>query len=334
MMPTSLVRGPLRTIVRLPLSSPASTRAFSTHIVLKTSEASSTDSSTQQESTRPPRRPFGAKKRFDNNSNNERRARRFSGNKDRTTAKFERPASVPYNTQQPLYFAEPEDWVVSSVTAPRPLYANVATGDADATSDKIGAALIETATVTGFRAHGVLDPWVEQSVVRELSEIEKAGSAKDHRKKADTSVEYQDFYIQGLSSTVQEILNPKNKINRFNNGGLANAGLAQIKYEASSEETAEAGKKDGSATTSAVAKDETLVERSWKRLEYYGGDYTRPAHPLNHLASQPPQGIKPAGPKGKVVLEHVNGLIGQNQTIGFEDKKKMLRAVQKGLSGY
>ncbi|KAF9168525.1 hypothetical protein DFQ26_006684 [Actinomortierella ambigua] len=353
MIPRSLVQGPLRTI-----ASPAtryiasSTRAFTTYPVLKTDEAPATSSATDgaEQQQQAPRRAFGGKKRFDSNNNNsnnrnfkgknnDRRARRYSGNNDRSVPKFERPAPVPYNTQQPLYFAEPEDWVVSSVTGPRPLYANVATGDADASASKVGGALIETATVTGLRAHGDLDPWVEQSVLRELSEV-AATSGKDHQKKSDTSVEFQEFYIQGLSSNFQEILNPKNKINRFNNGGLAN----QARYEASSEETtttspsssssSSATTETATATTATAAKDETLVERSWKRLEYHGGDYSRPAHPLKHLASQPPQGIKPAGSKGKEVLEHVSALVGQNQSVGFEDKKKMLRAVQKGLSGF
>ncbi|KAG0243774.1 hypothetical protein BGW41_001286 [Actinomortierella wolfii] len=333
-MPRSFVRGPLRTIVSSSVSATAqkaaARRAFTTFPVLKSEEASSATNTDQQQQQpkqqqQQRRRPFDNKKRFDNS---DRRGSRRADRSSPAAPKFERAPSVKYDTTQPLHFAEPEDWVVSSVLSPRPLYANVASGNADSTSDKMNASLIGTSTVAGLRAHGDLDPYVEQALIQELSEIEK-DSSKDHRKAADTKLDYQPFLYEGLSSNFQEILNPKNKINRFNNGGVP--GQANIKYEPSSDEVTAA---TTASTASASTKDEELVERSWKRLEYYGGDYSRPAEPLKYLASKPPQGIKPAGKNGARVLESMSALIGQNQSIGFEDKKKMLRAVQKGLGGY
>ncbi|KAG0253825.1 hypothetical protein BG011_006136 [Mortierella polycephala] len=264
-----------------------------------------------------PRRPDGDRRSSNNRSS-------------RPAERFELPPTIPYDTTKELEFADQAEWEVSSVLEPRPAFANIAAGrgttaplginNTNNANDVMGTALPGTAFsahISGVRSHGDLDPEVEQSLIQELSTIQQ-DKEKDHRKVADLSpaaqVEHQKFLFHRLTNNFQEILNPRNPINRFNNGNVKH--MANNQYVTGSDEV--------------VALGDQQLEKSWKRLERLGGDYSRSIDPLSLLGDAG----KVGGPSGKAVLENVSQLIGQNQSIGLEDKKKMLKAVEKGLGGY
>ncbi|KAF9922741.1 hypothetical protein FBU30_007138 [Linnemannia zychae] len=259
------------------------------------------------------------------------RERRFKSNRpprnnrDRGEASpasnFQPQPNIPYDTTKELQFADKVDWEVSSVFDSRPLYSNIAVGrgsvqtlgvaphDPSNIVDVVLPATAYSAHITGIRTNGNLDPEAEQSLIQTIAPIAN-DSSKDHRKKSDIgATEHQEFLYR-MTQNFQETMNPKNPINKFNNAGIKH--VAEIKYDIGSDE---APVVDGA------------VEKSWKRLERLGGDYSRPSAPLSLLSKS-----KTApGKVGQQVLNQVSQLIGQNQSIGLEDKKKLLKAVQSGL---
>ncbi|KAI8604537.1 hypothetical protein EDD21DRAFT_366000 [Dissophora ornata] len=238
-------------------------------------------------------------------------------------SRFQPPPSIPYDSKTELKFADKIDWEVSSVVESRPLYANVAAsrgtvaplGTIAVNGDNYNPLLPGTAFsahITGVRANGDLDPEVEQSLIQDLASIQ-GDKEKDHRKKSDIpSVENRSFLLR-MSQNYQEVLNPRNVVNRFNNGNAKN--VAGITYENGSDEVEQ-------------AQGDQQAEKSWKRLERLGGDYTRASDPLSLLSSSKP------GENAQDLLKHISQTVGQNQSIGLEDKKKLLKAMEKGLAGY
>ncbi|KAF9339747.1 hypothetical protein BGZ91_004856 [Linnemannia elongata] len=292
----------------------------------------------RQTGRRPPRRDNNTndttgsssslgERRFNNNNNRGSRPPRSNRDRDNSfspASKFQSPPTIPYDISKELQFADKSDWEVSSVLDARPLYANIAAGRG--TIPALGVSTLQDRTnvvataipgtafsahITGVRSHGDFDPEVEQSLIQTLAPL-AGDSSKDHRKKSDiAAVEHQAF-LRCMTHNFQEIMNPRNPINRFNNAGIKH--VAGIKYDIGSDE----------ATALEGAE-----EKSWKRLERLGGDYSRASSPLS-LRS------KSKGKTGKVgqeVLKNVSDLIGQNQSIGLEDKKKLLKAVESGLGG-
>ncbi|KAG0338671.1 hypothetical protein BG000_003607 [Podila horticola] len=244
--------------------------------------------------------------------------------------RFEAPPTIPYDNTKELQFADKVDWAITSVLESRPLYANVASGKG--TVAPLGTAAVNnshtgfsqssdiysinmpgtafSAETVGVRADGDFDPEIEQSLIQELGPLQ-SNKDKDHRKASDVSLDNKKFAFH-MTHNYQEIMNPRNAINRFNNGNVKH--MAATKYEIGSDEVASAGKDQ--------------AEKSWKRLERLGGDYTRASNPLSLLA-------KPkSGKSGSALLESISPLIGQNQSIGLEDKKKFMKALEKGLGGY
>ncbi|KAF9563265.1 hypothetical protein EC968_004962 [Mortierella alpina] len=272
-----------------------------------------TETSSSRSASRRPRR-------FDNKNNTGKGGDRSS----RPAVRFQAPASIPYDTSKELQFPDKVDWEISSVFESRPVYANVAAGrgtvaplginNTNNSNNVVGTLLPGTAFsahISGVRSHGDFDPEAEQRLIQELAPIQ-ASKDKDHRKASDVSAENQKFLFHQLSSNFQEIMNPRNGINRFNNGNVKH--VAGIQYNAGSDEVQAAG--------------DQQVEKSWRRLERLGGDYSRASAPLSLL------GVKHDGEKGQALLEDVSLLIGQNQSIGLEDKKKFMKVVEKNLSGY
>ncbi|KAF9900987.1 hypothetical protein EC991_006629 [Linnemannia zychae] len=262
-------------------------------------------------------------RRFNNNRNSGPRSPRNSRDRDSATpaSKFQSPPPIPYDTSKELQFAEKVDWEVSSVLDCRPLYSNIAGGNGSTHTLGVSAQdptnIIATSTpgtrfsahITGIRNHGDFDPEVEESLIQTLAPL-AGDSSKDHRKKSDVpAIEHQPF-LHHMTQNFQEIMNPRNHINRFNNAGIKH--VAGIKYDVGSDET---------------PVTEGAVEKSWKRLERLGGDYSRASAPLSLLSKN----NKKSGPVGQEVLKNVSQLIGQNRSIGLEDKKKMLKAVESGL---
>ncbi|KAG0208512.1 Aminopeptidase 2 mitochondrial [Mortierella sp. GBA30] len=266
-------------------------------------------------------RRFNSKRphRLDNNN-----ARNHNDRASRAASRFQAPPTIPYDSAKELQFADKIDWEVSSVLESRPAFANVAAGRGTAAplgisnthniNNVVGNALpgvAISAHISGVRSHGDLDPEVEQSLVQELTPIQ-GSKDKDHRKASDVSVEHQKFLFHQLTGNFQEIMNPRNEINRFNNGNVKH--MESIKYVVGSDEIQTAG--------------DQQAEKSWKRLERLGGDYSRASTPWTLIGS------KYAGKKGRVLLDDVSQLIGQNQSIGLEDKKKFLKAVEHNLGGF
>ncbi|KAF9085318.1 hypothetical protein BGX23_009786 [Mortierella sp. AD031] len=259
-------------------------------------------------------------RRFNNRSGP--RPQRRNNRDDTPASKFQSSPTIPYDTTKELQFADKVDWEVSSVLDPRPLYANIAAGRG--TTAPLGVSSLDptnvvatsipgttfSAHITGIRAHGDFDPEVEQSLIQTLTPL-AGDSSKDHRKKSDiAAVEHQTF-LHHMTQNYQEITNPRNPINKFNNGGVKH--VAGIKYDVGSDE----------------APLEGAVEKSWRRLERLGGDHSRASAPLSLLS----ESNKKTGKVGQELLNNVSQLIGQNQSIGLEDKKKMLKAVESGLGG-
>ncbi|KAG0325781.1 hypothetical protein BGZ99_000158 [Dissophora globulifera] len=270
-----------------------------------------------------PRRPSNTRRpRF-----SDRQSSSDSGNVT-SPSRFKAQPSIPYNTSKELQFEEEIDWEVSSVLKSRPLYANIAAGRG--TIPELGTAAVSgsqyntalpgtaiSAHITGVRTHGVFDPEVEQSLIQDLATVTLQAD-KDHRKKADlTSVENQPVLFN-LTHNVQEVMNPRNKINRFNNGNIKH--VANISYDSSASDE---------VSSSGTSSTDLQQERSWKRLERLGGDYTRASSPSSLLASK-----AVASENGKALFETVSRLVGQNQSIGLEDKKRFMKAIEKGLGGY
>lgn len=270
---------------------------------------------------------------FNKGRSGERRPRQFNRNNKNNSApapRFQAPPSIPYDTTKELQFVDNVDWAITSVLESRPLYANVASSKGAVAP--LGTAAVNlsnagfsqssdihsismpgtafSAETVGVRADGDFDPEVEQNLIQELGSLQ-SNKDKDHRKATDVSLDNQKvaFY---MTHNYQEIMNPRNAINRFNNGNIKH--MAATKYEIGSDEVAGA--------------DKDQVEKSWKRLERLGGDYTRSSNPLSLLT-------KPkTGKSGSALLESISPLIGQNQSIGLEDKKKFMKALEKGLGGY
>ncbi|KAG9062886.1 hypothetical protein KI688_005193 [Linnemannia hyalina] len=292
---------------------------------------------TQQAGRRPPRRDNNSndntgssssgERRF-NNTNNRgprpARNNRYQDNNFSPASKFQSPPTIPYDISKELQFAEKSDWEVSSVLDARPLYANIAAGRG--TTPTLGVSTLQDRTnvvaaaipgtafsahITGVRSHGDFDAEVEQSLIQTLAPL-AGDSSKDHRKKSDVAAVEHQAFLHRMTHNFQEVMNPRNPINRFNNGGIKH--VAGIKYDIGSDE---------------ASTVEGAEEKSWKRLERLGGDYSRASSPLSLLS-------KSKGKTGKVgqeVLKNVSALIGQNQSIGLEDKKKFLKAVESGLGG-
>lgn len=229
--------------------------------------------------------------------------------------RFRAPPSIPYNTTKELRFADEIDWEITSVFKPRPIYANVAAGRG--TVAPLGTIAVNgshynplppgtafLAHLTGVRANGELDPEVEQSLIQDLAKV-SSDESKDHRNKLDLPSTENHHYLFRLAQTYQEIMNPRNTINRFNNGNVKH--IADIKYD-------------------DIGSDDLQTEKAWKRLELLGGDYTRASDPLSLL---PPSGND--GANRKTVLDNVGQLLGQNRSIGLQDKKKLLKVVDKIL---
>ncbi|KAF9366803.1 hypothetical protein BGX34_006072 [Mortierella sp. NVP85] len=236
--------------------------------------------------------------------------------------RFQAPPSIPYDTTKELQFPDENDWEVSSVVKSRPIYANIAASRG--TWAPLGTAAVNgrnynplypgttfSAHLTGVRSNGDLDPEVEESVIHDLTAI--SNGDKDHRKKSDLPSTENQYYLLHMTQNFQEITNPRNPINRFNNGNVKH--VAGIKYEAESHEV--------------QSTSDQQAEKSWKRLERLGGDYSRAGDPLSLLPAS-----EKVSANGKAVLENVSQLLSQNKSIGLQDKKKMLRAVEKGLGGY
>ncbi|KAG0303903.1 hypothetical protein BGZ97_001698 [Linnemannia gamsii] len=267
-------------------------------------------------------------RRFNNRSTNDRGSRPPRNNRDRDAnyspaSKFQSPPTIPYDTSKELQFADKVDWEVSSILDSRPLYANIAGGRG--TTATLGVSTVQDRTnvvataipgtafsahITGVRSYGDFDPEVEQSLIQTLAPI-AGDSSKDHRKKSDVAAVEHQAFLNRMTHNFQEIMNPRNPINKFNNAGIKH--VAAIKYEIGSDD----------ASTLEGAE-----EKSWRRLERLGGDYSRASAPLSLLSKG-----KKAGKVGEEVLKNVSDLIGQNQSIGLEDKKKFLKAVEKGLGG-
>ncbi|KAF9545113.1 hypothetical protein EC957_011268 [Mortierella hygrophila] len=263
-----------------------------------------------------------------NNSNNRgprpARNNRYQDNNFSPASKFQSPPTIPYDISKELQFAEKSDWEVSSVLDARPLYANIAASRG--TTPTLGVSTLQDRTnvvaaaipgtafsahITGVRSHGDFDAEVEQSLIQTLAPL-AGDSSKDHRKKSDVAAVEHQAFLHHMTHNFQEIMNPRNSINRFNNGGVKH--VAGIKYDIGSDE---------------ASTVEGAEEKSWRRLERLGGDYSRASSPLSLLS-------KSEGKTGKVgqeVLKNVSDLIGQNQSIGLEDKKKFLKAVESGLGG-
>lgn len=214
------------------------------------------------------------------------------------------------------------DWEVTSVLKSRPVYANVAAGRGTVAPlgtvavngsryNPILPSTVFGAHLTGVQSDGQLDPEVEQSLIQDLSTISSSDD-KDHRKKSDVPSAENHHYLFRMSHSYQEIMNPRNAINRFNNGSVKH--VSGVKYAAESDE--------------AQVDDDQQAERSWKRLERLGGDYSRVSNPLSLLPADN------GSTNRKAVLENVSQLLSQNQSIGLQDKKKMLKAVEKGLGSY
>ncbi|GJJ76332.1 hypothetical protein EMPS_08691 [Entomortierella parvispora] len=247
---------------------------------------------------------------------------------DAPAPRFKAPPTIPYDATKELQFTDRVDWEVSSVLESRPLYADVATGrgsipaagtvamnqiNGNITS-MMNTGVAFSAHIQGARSHGVLDPEVEQSLIQDLATIQ-GDKDKDHRKGSDiscSSAENAKFLFH-MTQNFQEIMNPRNPINRFNNGNVRH--IAGLKYEVGSDET--------STSTDAAG------ERSWRRLERLGGDYKRVSDPRSLLST----GAK-SSQEREDLLKNVSLLIGQNQSVGLEDKKKMIRAVEHGLGSF
>lgn len=264
--------------------------------------------------------------RSGNNRNSNRSApKRFQ---DAPAPRFKAPPTIPYDPTKELQFTEKVDWEVSSVLESRPLYANIATGRGSIPAagtvamNQIKGNITTTmypsvafsAHIQGARSHGVLDPEVEQSLIQDLATIQ-SDKDKDHRKGSDISCSSADNtkYLFHMTQNFQEIMNPRNTINRFNNGNVKHT--AGLNYEVGSDET--------STNTDAAG------ERSWKRLERLGGDYKRASDPRSLLSTS-----TKSSPERENLLKNVSLLIGQNQSVGLEDKKKMIRAVEHGLGSF
>lgn len=284
-------------------------------------DSNSRSGTTESSSSSSGERRFG-------NSRDNNRGFRPRNNRDRDAnfspaSRFQPPPAIPYDTSKELQFADKVDWEVSSILDSRPLYANIAGGRG--TTATLGVSTVQdhtnvvatsipgtafSAHITGVRSYGDFDPEVEQSLIQTLAPL-AGDSSKDHRKKSDvTAVEHQAF-LNRMTHNFQEIMNPRNPINKFNNAGIKH--VAAIKYDIGSDE----------ATTLEGAE-----EKSWRRLERLGGDYSRASAPLSLLSKG-----KSTGKVGQEVLKNVSNLIGQNQSIGLEDKKKFLKAVENGLGG-
>ncbi|KAF9350484.1 hypothetical protein BGX26_011342 [Mortierella sp. AD094] len=260
---------------------------------------------------------------------NNRRPRRFDGESSSGSgippSRFKPQPNIAYDSTKELQFADNIDWEVSSVFESRALYANIAASRG--TVAQLGTAAVSSASynsilpgtafaahISGVRADGKFDPEVEQSLIQEIAPIQ-ADKTKDHRKKSDVpSVENQPI-LSHLTQNFQEITNPRIAINQFNNGNVKH--VAGIQYEIGSDDV-----------QGAAASDDKQAEKSWKRLERLGGDYSRAAAPRSLLKESK------VGKDGQAVMENVSQLLGQNQSIGLEDKKKFLKAVEKGLGGY
>ncbi|KAF9434381.1 hypothetical protein BGZ76_008111 [Entomortierella beljakovae] len=237
-------------------------------------------------------------------------------------SRFKPQPNIPYETSKEVQFSDKVDWEVSSVFEPRPLYANIAVGRGSIAP--LGTAAVGnpnyntnlpataySAHITGVCFNGDLDPEVEQVLIQEIAPIQ-GNKDKDHRKKSDvTSIDNQPVLFH-LSHNFQEVLNPRNRVNQFNNGNVKH--VAGIQYEIGSDES--------------QTVDDKQEEKSWKRLERLGGDYSRSIDPLSLLKESS------VGSGGKPVLQSVSQLTGQNQSIGLEDKKKLLKAVEKVLGNF
>ncbi|KAG0341540.1 hypothetical protein BG004_005996 [Podila humilis] len=254
--------------------------------------------------------------------------------------RFQEPPSIPYDTTKELQFADKVDWEVTSVFESRPVYTNVASGrggvaqlgtaainsnnnsniSLNNTSSDIHNTVIPgpaySAEIVGVRSDGDVDPEVEQGLIQEFAAL-YGNKDKDIRKSGDVSLDNQRIAFY-MTENYQEILNPRNVINRFNNGNVKH--VASLKYEIGSDQVQEGEE--------ATAGQQQQVEKSWKRLERLGGDYTRASDPRSLLSNTK------TGKNGSALLETINPLIGQNQSIGLEDKKKLLKALEKGLGGY
>ncbi|KAF9109251.1 hypothetical protein BGX27_007827 [Mortierella sp. AM989] len=258
---------------------------------------------------------------------NNRRPRKFDDGSPNTrtpVSRFRAQPTIPYDTTKELQFVDKIDWDVSSVFESRPLYANIAAGRG--TVAPLGTAAVSSSSynpilpgtaisahISGVRADGDLDPETKQDLIRDLATIH-ADKTKDHRKKSDApSAENQPILVR-MTQNFQEIMNPRNTINMFNNGNAKH--VAGIQYEVGSDEA-----------PGAAASDDKQAEKSWKRLERLGGDYSRAIDPKSLLKNSKP------GEEGRAVMENVSQLLGQNQSIGLEDKKKFLKAVEKSLGG-
>ncbi|KAF9208702.1 hypothetical protein BGZ49_007886 [Haplosporangium sp. Z 27] len=260
--------------------------------------------------------------------NNTRRPRRNDDESSSGTAipvsRFKSQPSIPYDTTKELQFADNIDWEVTSVFESRPLYSNIVAGRG--TVAPLGTIAVNGAAynttlpgtalsphILGVRIDGDFDPETKQSLIQDIALIQ-ADESKDHRKKSDVPSPENQPILFNLTQNFQEIMNPRIPINQFNNGNAKNA--VGIRYEIGSDNI------QGSA-----ASDDKQAEKSWKRLERLGGDYTRASAPLSLLKTDK------VGKEGLSVMESVNQLLGQNQSIGLEDKKKFLKAVEKGLGG-
>ncbi|KAF8947330.1 hypothetical protein BGZ47_009517 [Haplosporangium gracile] len=266
-------------------------------------------------------------RRFNNNSNRGPRPPRNNRDRDSnflSVSKFQSPPTIPYDASKELQFADKVDWEISSVLDPRPLYANIAAGCG--TTATLGVSTVQDRTnivataipgtafsahITGVRSHGDFDPEVEQSLIQTLAPL-AGDSSKDHRKKSDVAAVEHQAFLHRMTHNFQEIMNPRNPVNRFNNAGIKH--VAGIKYDIGSDE---------------ASTVEGAEEKSWKRLERLGGDYSRTSAPLSLLS----KGKGKTGKVGQEVLKNVSDLIGQNHSIGLEDKKKLLKAVESGLGG-
>ncbi|KAF9998825.1 hypothetical protein BGZ80_006983 [Entomortierella chlamydospora] len=286
----------------------------------------------QQKGGRAPRRNLasegseaGAPTRRPNNRRSRRPDNESSSGSGIPPSRFKPQPTIAYDTTKELQFPDKIDWEVSSVFESRPLYANIAASRG--TVAQLGTAAVTNpsynpifpgtafaAHISGVNADGKLDPEVEQSLIQDIAPIQ-ADKDKDHRKKSDVpSVENQPVLFR-LTQNFQEVMNPRIAINKFNNGNVKH--VAEIQYEIGSDDV-----------QGAAASDDKQAEKSWKRLERLGGDYSRAAAPLSLLKESK------SGEGGKTVMENVSQLLGQNQSIGLEDKKKFLKAVEKSLGGY
>ncbi|KAG0049007.1 hypothetical protein BGZ83_006150 [Gryganskiella cystojenkinii] len=271
----------------------------------------------QQQGRRPPR----------SNSNNQNNNRRFQ---DSPAPRFKAPPTIPYNATKELQFADTADWEVTSVLDPRPLYANVAaargsvpaagTVAVNQIKDNVTAVMYPgtafSAHIQGVRSYGKLDPEVEQTLIQDLAAIQN-DKDKDHRKSSDLSSASANNakFLFHMTENFQEIMNPRNSINRFNNGNVRH--VAGLKYEVGSDELS----------------TDVAGEKSWRRLERIGGDYARASDPRSLLSSSGKESSE-TSPAREALLKNASLLVGQNQSIGLEDKKKMIKAVEHGLGSF